>query len=95
MKSIIKDSGNALLGDGISSGENRAIKAAQQAINSPLIEASIDGAKGLFSFCGGPDLKLFEVRSRRGGKKLIAFQEANIIFGVVVDENMKDKIKLQ
>jgi cell division protein FtsZ len=95
VKSIIKDSGNALLGDGISSGENRAIKAAQQAINSPLIEASIDGAKGiLLNVSGGPDLKLFEVNEAAEVVRNSSSQEANIIFGAVVDENMKDKIKV-
>ncbi len=95
VKSIIKDSGNALLGDGISSGENRAIKAAQQAINSPLIESSIDGAKGiLLNVSGGPDLKLFEVNEAAEIIRNSSSQEANIIFGAVVDENMKDKIKV-
>jgi len=95
VKSIIKDSGNALLGDGISSGENRAIKAAQQAINSPLIEASIDGAKGiLLNVSGGPDLKLFEVNEAAEIIRNSSSQEANIIFGAVIDENMKEKIKV-
>ncbi|MDD3521212.1 MAG: cell division protein FtsZ [Actinomycetota bacterium] len=95
VKSIIKDSGNALLGDGISSGENRAIKAAQQAINSPLIEASIDGAKGiLLNVSGGPDMKLFEVNEAAEIIRNSSCQEANIIFGAVIDENMKEKIKV-
>jgi len=95
VKSIIKDSGNALLGDGIASGDNRAIKAAQQAINSPLIEASIDGAKGiLLNVSGGPDLKLFEVNEAAEIIRNSASPDANIIFGAVIDENMKEKIKV-
>ncbi len=95
VKSIIKDAGNALLGDGIASGENRAIKAAQQAINSPLIEASIEGAKGiLLNVSGGPDLKLFEVNEAAEIIRNSSSQEANIIFGAVVDEGMKEKLKV-
>jgi len=95
VKSIIKDAGNALLGDGIASGDNRAIKAAQSAINSPLIEASIDGAKGiLLNVSGGPDLKLFEVNEAAEIIRNSASSDANIIFGAVIDENMKDKIKV-
>ncbi|MDD5658628.1 MAG: cell division protein FtsZ [Actinomycetota bacterium] len=95
VKSIIKDAGNALLGDGIASGDNRAIKAAQSAINSPLIEASIDGAKGiLLNVSGGPDLKLFEVNEAAEIIRNSSSPEANIIFGAVIDENMKDKIKV-
>jgi len=95
VKSIIKDSGNALLGDGIASGDNRAIKAAQSAINSPLIETSIDGARGiLLNVSGGPDLKLFEVNEAAEIIRNSSSPDANIIFGAVIDENMKDKIKV-
>ena len=95
VKSIIKDAGNALLGDGVASGDNRAIKAAQSAINSPLIEASIDGAKGiLLNVSGGPDLKLFEVNEAAEIIRNSSSPDANIIFGAVIDENMKDKIKV-
>ena len=95
VKSIIKDAGNALLGDGIASGDNRAIKAAQSAINSPLIESSIDGAKGiLLNVSGGPDLKLFEVNEAAEIIRNSSSPDANIIFGAVIDENMKDKIKV-
>ena len=95
VKSIIKDSGNALLGDGIASGDNRAIKAAQSAINSPLIETSIDGAKGiLLNVSGGPDLKLFEVNEAAEIIRNSSSPDANIIFGAVIDENMKEKIKV-
>ncbi|MCL4386476.1 MAG: cell division protein FtsZ [Actinobacteria bacterium] len=95
VKSIIKDAGNALLGDGIASGDNRAIKAAQSAINSPLIETSIDGAKGiLLNVSGGPDLKLFEVNEAAEIIRNSSSPDANIIFGAVIDENMKEKIKV-
>ncbi len=95
IKTVIKDAGNALLGDGIASGENRAIKAAQKAINSPLIEASIEGAKGiLLNISGGPDLKLFEVNEAAEIIRNSTSSDANIIFGAVIDENISDKIKV-
>lgn len=95
VKSIIKDAGNALLGDGTATGENRAIKAAQVAINSPLIETSIEGAKGiLLNISGGSDLKLFEVNEAAEIVRSAASPNANIIFGAVIDENMNDQIKV-
>jgi cell division protein FtsZ len=95
IKSIIKDAGSALLGDGIASGDNRAIKAAQKAIKNPLIEASVDGAKGiLLNISGGPDLKLYEVNEAAEIIKDASSSDANIIFGAVIDENMSDKIKV-
>jgi cell division protein FtsZ len=95
IKVIIKDAGTAILGDGIASGENRAIKAAQQAIKNPLIENSIDGAQGiLLNVSGGPDLKLFEVNEAAEVIRNAASPDANIIFGAVIDEGMNDKIKV-
>jgi len=95
VKAVIKDAGNALLGDGVASGENRAIKAAQKAINSPLIEASIEGAKGiLLNISGGPDLKLFEVNEAAEIIRNATSSDANIIFGAVIDENMNEQIKV-
>ncbi len=95
VKAIIKNAGNAILGDGIASGDNRAIKAAQNAINSPLIDASIEGAKGiLLNISGGPDLKLFEVNEAAEIIRNASSSDANIIFGAVIDEEMKDKIKV-
>ncbi len=95
VKTVIKDAGNALLGDGMASGENRAIKAAQKAINSPLIEASIEGAKGiLLNISGGPDLKLFEVNEAAEIIRNSTSADANIIFGAVIDENINDQIKV-
>ena len=95
IKSIIKDAGSAILGDGIASGDNRAIKAAQKAIKNPLIEASVEGAKGiLLNISGGPDLKLYEVNEAAEIIKDASSSDANIIFGAVIDENMSDKIKV-
>ena len=95
VRSIIKDAGNALLGEGIASGDNRAIKAAQNAINSPLIEESIDGATGiLLNISGGPDLKLFEINEAAEIIRNDSSPDANIIFGSVIDEAMNDKIKV-
>ncbi|MFC2144895.1 cell division protein FtsZ [Actinomycetota bacterium] len=95
VRSIIKDAGNALLGEGIASGDNRAIKAAQNAINSPLIEESIDGATGiLLNISGGPDLKLFEINEAAEIIRNASSPDANIIFGSVIDEAMNDKIKV-
>lgn len=95
VKSIIKDAGNALLGEGIASGDNRAIKAAQNAINSPLIEESIEGATGiLLNISGGPDLKLFEINEAAEIIRNASSPDANIIFGSVIDEAMNDKLKV-
>ncbi len=95
VKSIIKNAGTAILGDGIASGESRAIKAAQNAISSPLIETSIEGAKGiLLNVSGGPDLKLFEVNEAAEIIRNASSPDANIIFGAVIDEEMDDKIKV-
>ena len=95
VRSIIKDAGNALLGEGIASGDNRAIKAAQNAISSPLIEESIDGATGiLLNISGGPDLKLFEINEAAEIIRNASSPDANIIFGSVIDEAMNDKLKV-
>jgi cell division protein FtsZ len=95
IKSIIKDAGTAILGDGVASGENRAIKAAQTAIKNPLIDNSIDGAQGiLLNISGGPDLKLHEVNEAAEVIRNAASADANIIFGAVIDETMNDKLKV-
>ena len=95
IKIIIKDAGTAILGDGVASGENRAIKAAQMAIKNPLIEDSIDGAQGiLLNISGGPDLKLYEVNEAAEVIRNAASAEANIIFGAVIDESMNEKLKV-
>jgi len=95
VRSIIKNAGNAILGDGMASGESRAIKAAQNAINSPLIESSIEGANGiLLNISGGPDLKLFEVNQAAEIIRNASSPNANIIFGAVIDESMNDNVKV-
>ncbi|MBM3706281.1 MAG: cell division protein FtsZ, partial [Actinobacteria bacterium] len=87
--------GTAILGDGIASGENRAIKAAQMAIKNPLIDNSIDGAQGiLLNISGGPDLKLYEVNEAAEVIRNAASTDANIIFGAVIDESMNEKLKV-
>ena len=96
VKTIMSGMGMALMGTGIASGENRAIEAAQKAINSPLLEeASIVGAKGvLINITGGTDLSLFEVDEASSIIQEAADEEANIIFGAVIDESMGDAIKI-
>lgn len=95
VRSVIKNAGNAILGDGMAAGESRAIKAAQNAINSPLIETSIEGASGiLLNISGGPDLKLFEVNQAAEIIRNASSSNANIIFGAVIDESMNDNVKV-
>lgn len=95
IKSVVKDAGTAILGDGVASGDSRAIKAAQLAIKNPLIENSIEGAQGiLLNISGGPDLKLFEVNEAAEVIRNAASPDSNIIFGAVIDESMNDKIKV-
>ena len=95
VRSIIKGAGNAILGEGTASGDNRAIKAAQSAISSPLIEDSIDGATGiLLNISVGPDLKLYEINEAAEIVRNASSQDANIIFGSVIDEKMNDNIKV-
>ncbi len=95
IKMIIKDAGTAILGDGIASGESRAIKAAQLAIKNPLLDNSIDGAQGiLLNIAGGPDLKLHEVNAAAEVIRNAASPDANIIFGAVIDESMDEQLKV-
>jgi len=95
VKSVIKNAGNAILGDGMASGESRAIKAAQNAIASPLIETSIEGASGiLLNISGGSDLKLFEVNQAAEIIRNASSPNANIIFGAVIDESINDSVKV-
>lgn len=95
VKTIMADAGSALMGIGSGVGENRAMTAARTAISSPLLEVSIDGAKGvLFNITGGPDLTMNEVDE---AAKIISQQvdaDANIIFGATIDQNMVDQIKI-
>src|ERR1700738_2095582 len=93
---IMHGMGMALMGTGVSSGEHRAVEAAQRAISSPLLEeASIEGAKGvLINITGGPDMTLFEVHEAASIIQEAADEEANIIFGTVIDPRMKDEVKV-
>jgi cell division protein FtsZ len=86
----------ALLGTGVARGENRAVEAAQKAISSPLLEeSSIEGARGvLINITGGPDLTLFEVNEASSIVKEVAHEDAQIIFGSVIDENMQGEIRV-
>lgn len=95
VKAIMKDSGTALMGIGSASGESRAVVAAKEAITSPLLETSIDGAQGvLFCVTGSPDLTMHEVNESAKVITQSVDPEAKIIFGAVIDENLKDEIKI-
>ncbi|MGB7295572.1 MAG: cell division protein FtsZ [Candidatus Aminicenantales bacterium] len=96
VKSIMKGMGMAFMGTGIASGENRAMDAAQKAISSPLlVDTSIEGAKGvLINITGGKDLTLHEVSKSSQLIHRMAHPEANIIFGTVIDNSMKEMVKV-
>jgi cell division protein FtsZ len=96
VKAIMSGMGMALMGAGHAFGENRAIEATQQAISSPLLEeASIQGAKGvLINITGGSDLTLFEVNNAATIIREAADEDANIIFGAVIDEAMRDQMRI-
>ncbi|MBE0460550.1 MAG: cell division protein FtsZ [Candidatus Aminicenantes bacterium] len=96
VKSIMKGMGMAFMGTGIASGENRAIDAAQRAISSPLlVDTSIEGAHGvLINITGGKDVTLHEVSKASELIHSLAHPEANIIFGTVIDENLKEMVKV-
>ncbi len=95
VKTIMTNAGSALMGIGHGTGETRAADAARQAIQSPLLEQSIDGARGvLFTITGGPDLALFEVNEAAEIIHAAADPEANIIFGAVIDERMGSDVKI-
>ena len=96
VKSIMSGMGMALMGAGRATGENRAIEATQQAISSPLLEeATIQGAKGvLINITGGTDLTLFEVNAASSIIRESADDDANIIFGAVIDETLTDEMKI-
>jgi cell division protein FtsZ len=95
VKTIMTNAGSALMGIGHGTGETRAADAARQAIMSPLLEQSIDGARGvLFTITGGPDLTLFEVNEAAEIIHAAADPEANIIFGAVIDERLQNDVKI-
>ncbi len=95
VRAIMHDTGSALMGIGKASGEDRAIEAAKLAISSPLLELSIDGAKGiLFTITGGPGLGMQEVADAAKIITSSADDNAKVIFGAVIDENMGDEIRI-
>jgi cell division protein FtsZ len=95
VRTIMRDAGSALMGIGSASGENRATEAAQAAVSSPLLEASIEGATGvLLNVTGGPDIGLFEVNEAAEVVTGAADQNANVIFGAVIDEALGDEVRV-
>jgi cell division protein FtsZ len=96
VKTIMSEMGMALMGTGVASGENRAVEAAQKAISSPLLEDNtIQGARGiLLNITGGPDMTLYEIHEASSLIQAEAHEDANIIFGTVVDETMGDEIRI-
>ncbi|MCJ7545943.1 MAG: cell division protein FtsZ [Deltaproteobacteria bacterium] len=96
VKTVMSEMGMAMMGMGIASGENRAVEAAQRAISSPLLEdISIHGAKGiLLNITGGPDLTLNEINEASTLIQKEAYEEANIIFGAVIDKRMNGEIRV-
>jgi cell division protein FtsZ len=95
VKAVMANAGSALMGIGQASGENKAIEAAKAAINSNLLDMSIDGARGIvFTITGGPDLSMNEVSDAAKVITSAADEDAKIIFGAVIDEKMKDQIKI-
>jgi cell division protein FtsZ len=91
----MRDAGSALMGIGVASGENRAGEAARSAVSSPLLEASIEGATGiLLNVTGGPEMGLFEVNEAAEVVTSAADQNANVIFGAVIDHAMKDEVRV-
>ena len=95
VKTIMTNQGEALMGIGEGTGENRAADAAKMAINSPLLETSIDGAKGiLLNISGSSDLGIFEVNEAAQIISDAADPDANIIFGSVIDESLGDKVQV-
>ena len=95
VRTIMKETGTALMGVGISSGQNSALEAAKAAIFSPLLETSIDGARGvLINITGGNNLSLFEIHEAAETISEAADPEANIIFGAVIDETFKEETRV-
>lgn len=95
VKAIMSDAGSALMGIGYGNGENRAVEAAKAAINSPLLEVSIDGAKGiLFTITGGRDLGMYELNEAASIITEKADPAAKIIYGTIIDDDMKDEIRI-
>ncbi|HET7044158.1 MAG TPA: cell division protein FtsZ [Gaiellaceae bacterium] len=95
VRTIMRDAGSALMGIGVSNGESRAAEAARTAVSSPLLEASIEGATGILLNITGPrDLGLFEVNEAAEVVTSAADQNANVIFGAVIDESLADEVRV-
>jgi cell division protein FtsZ len=95
VKGVMSGAGTALMGIGSARGDGRALKAAEIAINSPLLEASMEGALGvLLSVAGGSDLGLFEINEAASLVQEAAHPEANIIFGTVIDDSLGDEVRV-
>jgi cell division protein FtsZ len=95
VKMILSSAGSALMGIGQASGENRAVTAAKAAISSPLLEAAIDGARGILLNITGPSgMSLFEMNAAAEIIHGVAHQDANIIFGTVIDDELGDEVKV-
>lgn len=93
VKAVMKDRGNALIGIGVGSGENRAVEAAKQAVSSPLLETSINGATdAIINVTGGSSLTLFEVEEAAEVIRTAANTDINTIFGAVINENLNDEV---
>ena len=93
VKTVMKDRGNALIGIGIGVGENRAAEAARQAVSSPLLETSINGATdAIINVTGGPSLTLFEVEEAAEVVRTSANTDINTIFGAIICENLTDEV---
>jgi cell division protein FtsZ len=95
VRTIMREAGSALMGIGAATGENRAAEAARTAVSSPLLEASIEGATGiLLNISGPPDIGLFEVNEAAEVVTSAADQNANVIFGAVIDDALKDEVRV-
>src|SRR5438874_2375178 len=95
VRTIMRDAGSALMGIGVASGESRAAEAARTAVSSPLLEASIEGATGILLNITGPkEIGLFEVNEAAEVVTGAADQNANVIFGAVIDESLKDEVRV-
>jgi cell division protein FtsZ len=95
VRTIMREAGSALMGIGTAAGENRAAEAARAAVSSPLLETAIDGATGiLLNITGGPDIGLFEVNEAAEVVTSAADQNANVIFGAVIDDAMGNDIRV-
>jgi len=95
VRTIMTNAGSSLMGIGFGSGDGRSVTAARAAIASPLLEISIEGAKGiLFNITGGPDLSMFEVDEAAKIISSAADSDANIIFGAAIDDDLAEKVKI-